>query len=392
MKPEQEVHKFNHDLLANADDMKRIDEFYPRLKRVLYHEELIRYFNQFNDRADEAKRKSRLWGKWAIVLGAVAIVLAEIEIGAALIKLPSPWALLIGAVASVCGLVSATVGVFGVLYGSRKREWLQNRFVGERTRQFHFQSLIVQLTDIATILEAATEDTVKAAETRFLSRRRTLFGKFQEELNGNADAKLNNAISSYGEGDWWLHNPSCRTRANDTEILNPVFDAYRELRIQHQLDYTNYKLQDDHKIFSGMPVKQARVLQHVTNAGIAWLLLIHAIVLGVVVFTFATVVAGTRLDTATTEATEVITIVFSVAIIAIAVVALAARAFEQGIQPEREIERYQQYRSALRSTLGQFEKAETTLDKIRIMRQMEQLAFEEMRNFLRTHERASFAI
>src|SRR5207248_7807098 len=295
--------------------------FYPRLKRVLYHEELIRYFNQFNDRADEAKRKSRLWGKWAILLGAVAIVLAEIEIGAALIKLPSPWALLIGAVASVCGLVSATVGVFGVLYGSRKREWLQNRFVGERTRQFHFQSLIVQLTDIATILEAATDDTVKAAETRFLSRRRTLFGKFQEELNGNADAKLNNAISSYGEGDWWLHNPSCRIGANDTEILDPIFDAYRELRIQHQLDYTNYKLQDDHKIFSGMPVKQAKVLQHVTNAGIAWLLLIHAIVLGVVVFTFATVVAGTRLDTATTEATEVITIVFSVAIIAIAVVA-----------------------------------------------------------------------
>ena len=78
MKSEQKAHKFNHDLLANADDIKRIDEFYPRLKRVLYHEDLIRYFNRFNDRADEAKRKSRLWGKWAILLGAVAIVLAKI--------------------------------------------------------------------------------------------------------------------------------------------------------------------------------------------------------------------------------------------------------------------------------------------------------------------------
>jgi hypothetical protein len=80
------------------------------------------------------------------------------------------------------------------------------------------------------------------------------------------------------------------------------------------------------------------------------------------------------------------------AIIVIAIVALSARAFQQGLQPERETERYQQYRSAVQSILEQFDEADTPNQKLRVIRQMERLSFDEMRNFVRTHERSSFAI
>jgi hypothetical protein len=71
---------------------------------------------------------------------------------------------------------------------------------------------------------------------------------------------------------------------------------------------------------------------------------------------------------------------------------LVVRAFEQGLQPEREIERYQQYRSAVQSVLERFEKAETVVEKLNSMRQMERVAFDEMRNFLLTSDRSSFVV
>src|SRR5215831_10453366 len=117
----------------------------------------------------------------------------------------------------------------------------------------------------------------------------------------------------------------------------------------------NYKLQSDHKIFSAMPVRQAEILENISKAGVAWLLLIHVSVLVIVLSTFGILVLGVPLLSALGEAPSLISIVFSVAIIVIAVVALSARAFQQGLQPEREIERYQQYRSAVQSILEQFD-------------------------------------
>lgn len=82
----------------------------------------------------------------------------------------------------------------------------------------------------------------------------------------------------------------------------------------------------------------------------------------------------------------------NVVIIWIALAALATRAVEQGLQPEREAERYQQYRSGVRAVLEQFDAAASQDEKIRIMRDMERLAFDEMRNFLITNERARFVM
>jgi Domain of unknown function (DUF4365) len=68
------------------------------------------------------------------------------------------------------------------------------------------------------------------------------------------------------------------------------------------------------------------------------------------------------------------------------------RAIEQGLQPEREIERYQQYRSAVRAILERYDEAPSQAAKIEIMREMERLSFDEMRNFLITNERSRFVM
>jgi len=376
-------HKFNDDLLANDGDLDRVRARYPCLVPVLHDPELIAYFAQYNVRADAAKAKSRVSGKWAIVLGAVAIALAAVEIASwslALKGLP----LLIGGVAAVCGLCSVGIGALNVLFGARKRDWLHSRFMSERIRQFHFQGLIARLPQIITLLEAEGERAAQSQDN-YRQESRRLLDIFRDRFEGRVDAKFTSAIGPYGDRDLWLHEPDETPALREhRDALAPLFAAYRELRIQHQLDYTNYKLGGDHALFSTMPVRQTEVLENLSKAGIAWLLLIHAAVLAVVLIEVTAAPFG--------HAESIISVVFCVAIIVIAVVALAARAFQQGLQPEREIERYQQYRSAVQGILEQFDESDLPSQKVMAMRRMERVAFDEMRTFLITNDRSSFAI
>ena len=130
------------------------------------------------------------------------------------------------------------------------------------------------------------------------------------------------------------------------------------------------------------------MLENVSKAGVAWLFLIHAVVLVIV----GSAVAALPFAINGIDARILVSYIFSAAIIAIAIVALLIRAFQQGLQPEREAERYQQYRSALLRVREQFEAAETPMEKLDSMRQVERVSFDEMRNFLISNERVSFVV
>lgn len=420
-------HVFNSDLLANAHDRDKVRELYPPLEDILYHQELIDTFSKYNVIADDAKKRSRTLGKLAIVLGGVAIAFAAIEVALGIGE--RSGTLVFGFLAALCGILSIAIGAFGVLFGDKKRKWLHNRFMGERIRQFHFQSLIVQFPEIVGFLLAHGEKAAKL-KAKFLADRARLFKRFVGEYEDNVAGKFTGAISPEGEKEVWVLKPEPEIAARragrndlvDIEKLHQAlkelereldgegghpagaekakrgagerpevelfFQAYLDLRINHQLGYTNYKLENDHKIFSGSPVRQAEVLENVSKAGIAWLFLIHAVVL---------VIAGSALAALPfaingIDARMLVSYIFSAAIIAIAIVALLIRAFQQGLQPEREAERYQQYRSALLRVREQFEAAETPIEKLDSMRQVERVSFDEMRNFLISNERVSFVV
>jgi hypothetical protein len=187
-------------------------------------------------------------------------------------------------------------------------------------------------------------------------------------------------MPAYAINPWLFQNAAERAaETQDDKRLNPIFDAYRELRIVHQLDFTNYKLQDDHRIISAMPRRQVAVISQLI---FAWILLLVVMHVGVLV--------GALFPN------SIFTVFHSreaiVVIIWLALAALATRAIEQGLQPEREIERYPQYRSGVRAILERYDEATSQNAKIPIMREMERLAFDEMRNFLVTNERSRFVM
>jgi hypothetical protein len=381
MAPAISDHEFNDDLLLAEPDRKLAACLYPTILHVLDHPELRQLFSEYDELANRSKRKGRAAGFWVIAFGFSALAIAALEY-------PLTHAtgdhfsdstiatvrLILAALSAVCGIASVLIGSVGVLYARRKRDWLHLRLMGESIRQFHFQTLVFRLPEILASLK---DDNAKSA---FVLDRKLWFKALKSRFEGKLDAVFGAITNEQNGIDPWLHEGLMKhPKLRETRDLAPLFDAYRKLRILHQLGYADYKLQPDHRIFSPVPRRQAEVISQISSLSIILLCAISVCLLLGVIF-----------PTSVWAAFDSETI--NVVVIWIALAALATRAIEQGLQPEREAERYQQYRSGVRAILEQFDAAASQDDKIRIMRDMERLAFDEMRNFLITNERARFVM
>lgn len=308
---------FNHDLLANPNDLELVRTLYPSLANALYHQELVTYFNTFNDPADEAKLKSRKMGTWAILLGGAAIIVAAIEVAIRVFwavsdtasKLPAADVailLSVGSIAAVFGLASVFLGVSGTLFGSRKEQWLINRFMGERLRQFHFQSLVSQLPLIVSMADGASDEERQSNQSNgktrqadeqtksppytqaFVEDRRHRFIEFKANFDDEMQrkAKFGVAIGPGGDADWSLCAPSEELTTPGSNALGSFFKAYRQLRLLHQLNYANYKLTSDSRMFSNLPQRQSRRLTDVNKLSLQFVILVHVCVLIIIIVAF----------------------------------------------------------------------------------------------------------
>jgi hypothetical protein len=375
-------HKFNDDLLLREDDRALASRRYPSIFHVLDHPELRDLFSQYDTPANSAKRRSLRAGIAAIICGFLALAIASLEIQMSYLAADGgapayPFLSIekvVAAASGLCALASFLIGTAGILFARRKREWLYNRLMGESIRQFHFQTFVFQMPQI---LASLNDDKAISA---FVSAREIWFESFKFRFIGKLDAVFLGVTEVENGADIWLHGGErVQAKILETRTLEPLFEAYRELRILHQISYADYKLHDDHRIFSAMSRRQLVTLGALNVAWIVLLIVIHV-----------SVVAGVVLPIPflRTFATGGIAIV----IIWIALAALATRAVEGGLQPEREVERYQQYRSAVRAILERYDAAPTQTAKREIMGEMERASFDEMRNFLITAERSTFVI
>ena len=73
------------------------------------------------------------------------------------------------------GSVTVTSGTFGVLFAANKQRWLVNRFLTERLRQFHFQTLILLAPDIVQAADSGQWDD-------FTHKRANLLVSFRQDV------------------------------------------------------------------------------------------------------------------------------------------------------------------------------------------------------------------
>jgi hypothetical protein len=367
MKPAIDGHKFNDDLLLAREDRDLAARKYPAISHVLDHPELRQLFAVYDVPANLAKRRARKAGLLAIGLVWFALVIASSEHFLAHTGLATYFAV----ISAACGLIGVIIGGTGILFAAKKQEWLYGRLLTERIRQFHFQTFVFRWPEILRSLSG------EEARAAFQVQRKLWFDEFHARFHGKLDEQFTSTLEDETQKGIWLHETE-KGEISENSALDPLFQAYRELRIMHQIGYANHQLKDDRRVFSPAPRRQAAVFSSVSFVCVILVCAIHVAVL-----------AGVLSHAPMWEDYAKIA---SLVIVWIAIAALAVRAIEDGLQPEREAERYQQYRSSVSFVLERFDRASSQSEKLQIMQEMERLVFDEMRNFLISGSRTRFVL
>jgi hypothetical protein len=146
-----------------------------------------------------------------------------------------------------------------------------------------------------------------------------------------------------------------------------LLQAYRILRLDHQLDFAVWKLSLDDKTFLGISsLGLVRLTDHLASTT-----LLIALALSV-----------TRLFSPLEWV--------PFAAVSLAIMGVGVRAWRDGMALGEERERYQEMRHRLELIIARWEAATSDERRFHLAEEVEQLALEELRAFVRSHDRAQF--
>jgi hypothetical protein len=362
---------FNNDLLAGEADQARARAMFPSLFAVLYHPGLLAYFAPYDAAANRAKRNGHRWGMVAVFLAVIALLVASAH--EVYKDWPTPWHELVAGFAAVAGIAGLVIAAFGGLHTRAKHHWMLSRLMTERLRQFHFQFIAANARAIAHA--AAHPEAMPAV----LAARDAAFAEFQHRHEGQLPAEFSAVVADEAEARAWTvaapgAPPPTRARAADAR---PLWDAYRLLRIDHQLGYAEYQLRSGSPFGFKAPRQKAQLLTFLTFGAIGIVFVLHLLEAAGIVF-------GSKSLTGTT-----ITLLATW----LALVTLGVRGLEEGLKPKREIERYRRYRAKLTVLRARFEAAADDDEaRVAVMREVESVSYAEMREFLAVHEESLFVL
>ncbi|MDB5969063.1 MAG: hypothetical protein JWQ90_1513 [Hydrocarboniphaga sp.] len=358
--------KFNDDLLLSQDDRELASRTFPNLFPLLDFPELRETFGRHDRPANRLKKKRQRWGIAAIAMGVVALLGAS---SSPLLEDAGDWPRAIGWISAFLGIVSVLIGALGIASESSKHDWFCHRLMTERLRQLHFQIMVFRLPEVLVALQ----DGQRMQD--LLANRRTWLSAFGLRYEGHEAAKLKAVLDDSDDSEFEMLIAD--SSSIPTEIGSAAEDflaAYRLLRLEHQIQYANTMLRNDAKLLPKSAAGQFRVLRAIALACIAVMFALH-------LWVAATLARG-----------QAVGHLIEVVVVWLAIVMMATRAFEEGLQPGREIERYSNYRANLKRLLRQFDQTTSLPEKQKLMVETERVVYQEMRAFLLLHEDARFVL
>jgi hypothetical protein len=350
--------KHNTDLLLDAADRKAFGARFPQFMFAFDDAGLRALFEPADAQAAKAKRRSRRAGVLAVALVTVSLMVGAFStffIDAPLFRV----AIALAAVAAIAGLL---IGWAGVLSAGARDEWLRQRYLCERIRQLHFQTLARWSP---MIINAARSNDASS----FLAARLQRTEKFRNRIVNPSAVKLTNLLSERDDDDVWLVDTD-NTPLADDELSRKFFEALDELRLQHQINFTSLQLLSFWSLPPRSPLQMAKLL---TAVGAFSALLFLA--LGIV---------GLVIDAATGQLASLT----HAAMVCLAVVLLAVRTLEEGFQVHSDVSRYRIYDASLRRLSSRFRDTSANAEKQAVLIELEETCYDEMVGFLRSHHEA----
>lgn len=348
--------QFNHDIRLETGDQEGAKARWPAIAHIVINQALIDRFTPHETAAKRFKLTVQWLGTAAVLMMLVALAGAAVELWVSAqsgLALPRSLETLI----EVCGLLGVVLAFLVSRYGPFRRRWLKSRFLTECYRQWHF----AQWLDGQTIDSSSDSE---AAQIAYLQTRAQRFEGLVSDLRGSVGQKMDR-LRECAEPLVDDIPPSSLPKVGP--VRQQLLDAYRALRLDHQLEYAIYKLSPDDKTLARLSL---RLLVGATDL-LAGTTLVCAL--------------GCSILQLTTPQTWM-----PLAGVLLAIGGVAVRAWRDGLALGEEQEHYQEMRQRLEVLRERWRKAAADEERLKIAMEVEQFALEELRSFIRTHETAQF--
>lgn len=345
----------NDDLLLKKERREKIAIEDPSVSAILDWPELRATFSAANSTAMKAKSSSQKIGlTGALLAGFGSSVIAMLS----LIDENS-----ISAV-TVTGLSLTLLGViFSVVHFIQmniRSKWLIGRIKSERLRQFYFQFLVNNMS------EASEASKVNDTLETFKQRRASALNKALADLDGELPKGPKFIVDDHLHDKAWMNDEWLTVTKLKPEVealASPLLDALYKQRILVQLSYTDSNLAKS----IANPGDQQKFLDFSANLLTA----------GVVLFAlYAGYLVLTLQDPTVAMA----------AFGACGALGLMVRMIEKGMNFQADADRYDWYIEAIKAAQRRFNAGDTN-QKILALRDLEEAAYTELRQFVISHVR-----
>ncbi len=361
----------------NEQDLAYARLLFPHISHLLDHPQLRAKFADYEKEANETREWVRRLGFAAVISAGVALLAIATE-PVWLHETFTRWCAL---VIELGGVFAALVAAGGLWLGPWKRRWLESRLMTERLRQWHFQLLVRRGQQV----EASC--TGPSAIVEFEKERVCWFEDFLQSYEGKLDAQLESLTDEASPVRTWLHDPATAYSSNSEAFLS-VFAAYKRLRFDHQYNYAIWKLRKstDKPIWHFL--KWPAICQMALLSSISSACFVFALGCSVVlIYGYATDILAKGYGLSSQVELYVRT-----GALALALIGAALRTLQEGLAPDKEIERYNDYRGRTSQLRDRFEHTTEMQERIHLMEDLEVASVEEMKGFVRTHHNARFVL
>jgi hypothetical protein len=372
LKPSSAPRVFNDDLLTNSGDLEYARRQFPEAFHLLDHPELRNVFVGYERSANNARSWMRWLGCLAVAFGTIALLSTATEPLWSNYK----YAKVLTIGFEFCGLLAAFIAVGSLWLGPWKKRWLESRFMAERLRQWHFQLILRKGREVEALLDQSAPQALEA----YKSIRKKWFDGFLHDFGGKLDSRMHMLMKDPEFSGDWLHHPVTNYSGNG-HALRYVFEAYRHLRFNHQYDYATHKLSNSTEHPPWAFLKWPLVRQESAIRVCGSFCLVAALICSVCVITNRYFEIKPDLGPC----------LASVAL-SLAICGVALRTVLEGLGIGEDIERYEDYRGKVRRLLLYFEDSSGHQEKLKLMEDMELAVVDELRGFLRTHQKATFVL
>lgn len=352
----------NYDLKAEAPEARGAD-----VRFAFEFQQQLDDFRKLDARANAAKTASRRLGFAAIGLVLAALLIASSAPVLHELHVSHDTHVALGYLSAGLGILGAVLAFIGMHGASARRAWLRARVQTEAMRVFHFHHIAARLPEIARV---KGDPVLREA---YLARRRASYDALMNRQLANPDAVLA-AISKRADTLDANYEPELPLSGQeDPRTLEAVLAAWTKLRLDWQLGYCEAKL-------AAKAIGKRMSSRQTSDAFsfFGWL--------------FVAIVIALHVIAVVAEPLHLPRVWLEVFVIWTALTALALRALEEGMQPQRDVERYEQYRASIVVTRQRLAVAKDMDAKLEIMRSFERTSLEEMRIFMRTHAGSTFML